>query len=121
MLLELSLVRHDVVVCAHEVLLELIVESLSRDLNADAENYVDVDDLLFECSIQDTQVAFARLFDWVVLLVLCSHDFVQVDLVVQKVVILQSSKRLEHLLDLATQVLDQCLILDAQTLFGETV
>ena len=46
MLLELSLVSHDVVVGAGEVLLQLVVEGLSRDLHTDTEHDMDVDDLL---------------------------------------------------------------------------
>ena len=51
MLLELSLVRHDVVVSANEVLLQLVVEGLARDLHADTQHDMNVDDLLFQCCI----------------------------------------------------------------------
>ena len=45
-LLERGLVGHDVVVGAGKVLLQLVVEGLSRDLHTDAEHDMDVDDLL---------------------------------------------------------------------------
>ena len=48
MVWELALVCHQVVVGTHKVLLQLIVESLSRDLHADAQNNLDVHDLLFQ-------------------------------------------------------------------------
>ena len=48
MLLELGLVRHDVVIGACEVLLELVIKGLTRDLYADAENDMNVHDLLFQ-------------------------------------------------------------------------
>ena len=51
MLLELGLVRHDVVVSDDEVLLQLVVEGLARDLHADAKHDMDVDDLLFQCRV----------------------------------------------------------------------
>ena len=63
----------------------------------------------------------ARLFDRVVLLILGRHDLVQVDLVVQVIVVLETSERLQHLLDLPAQVLYQCLVLDAQALFSQAI
>ena len=51
MLLELGLVRHDVVVGDDEVLLQLVVEGLARDLHADTKHDMDVDDLLFQCCV----------------------------------------------------------------------
>jgi len=56
MLLELSLVRHDVVVSADEVLLQLIVKGLTTDLNADTKHDLNVNDLLLQGRLQDTQM-----------------------------------------------------------------
>ena len=93
MWLEGLLVSHDVVVGADEVFLELIVKGLPGDLNADTEYNLNIDDLLLKSCIQNSQVPLPRLFDRVILLILRRHDFVQVDLIVEKVVILQTAER----------------------------
>ena len=51
MLLELGLIRHDVVVGADEVLLQLVIEGLAGDLHADAKDDMDIDYLLLKCRI----------------------------------------------------------------------
>lgn len=48
MLLELGLIRHDVVISARKVLLQFVIEGLTRDLYANAKNDMDVNDLLFQ-------------------------------------------------------------------------
>lgn len=62
-----------------------------------------------------------RLLNWIILLVLRRHNLIQMNLVVQIVVILETAERLEHLLDLATQVLYQRFIFDSEALFRQTV
>lgn len=74
---------------------------------------MDVDHLLLEGCIQDPKMSLARLFDRVILLILCRHDLVQVNLIVQVIVVLESSEWLEHLFHLATKILDECLVFDA--------
>ena len=51
MLLELCLVSHDIVIGAREVLLQLIVEGLPTDLNADAKHDMNIDNCLFQSGI----------------------------------------------------------------------
>ena len=51
MLLKLSLVCHDIVVGANEVLLQLVVEGLAGDLHTDAQHDMDINDLLLQCRI----------------------------------------------------------------------
>ena len=113
------MVRHYVIVGADEVLLKLVVEGLTTDLNADAQDDLDIDDLLLEGGLQDTEMALARLFDRVVLLILSRHDLIQMYLVVQKVVVVEAFERLEHLFDLSPKVLDQTLIFDPQHVLGQ--
>ncbi len=60
-------------------------------------------------------------FDRVILLVLCRHDFIQVDFVVEEVVILETSEWLEHLFDLSAQILYQGLVFDAQLILLQTL
>ena len=126
--LERRLVGHDVVVCADEVLLHLVVEGLTGDLYADTKHDLDIDHLLLQCSVQDSNVSLTGLFQRVVNLVLHRHDLVQMNLVIQVVVVLQTSEGLQHLFDLASQVLDQVLVfnskhvlLEALTLLGHTL
>jgi len=92
-LLKLGLVCHDIVIGTDEVLLQLIVESLSTDLHANAKNYLNVNNLFFKGGLKDAKMPFARFFDRVVYLVLCRHNLIQVDLVVQKVVINEPLER----------------------------
>ena len=54
MLLKLRLIRHDVIVRAREVFLELVVEGLSGNLNADAQHDLNVDDLFFQGRFKDS-------------------------------------------------------------------
>ena len=105
MIWKLTLISHQVVIGTDKVLLQLVVESLSGDLHADSKHYLNVHHVLFQCSIQDPQMSFTWLFDWVFRLVLCGHDLIQMDFIVQEIVKLKSLKRLKHLL----YVLLQCL------------
>ena len=73
-------------------------------------------------------MSLTGLFQRVVNLVLHRHDLIQMNLVVQVVVVLQTSEGLQHLFDLASQVLDQVLVfnskhvlLEALTLLGHTL
>ena len=75
-LLELRLVRHYVIIGAREVLLELVVESLTTDLDTDSEDYLNIDDLFFKGGLEDPKMPLAGLLDRVVLLILCCHDFI---------------------------------------------
>ena len=120
MLLKLGLVGHDVIVGTNEILLKFIVEGLATDLNANAQHDLDVDDLLLQSGLKDAQVALARLFDRIVLLVLRGHNFIQMDLVVQKVIVVEAFERLEHLFDLAAKVLDEALVFDSKDVLGKT-
>ena len=86
MLLELVLVGHNVVIGAHEVFIELIVESLSRNLDANPEYDLCVDDIFLESSVQYAKMSLPRFFYRVVSLIFCAHNFIQVDLIVEKIV-----------------------------------
>jgi len=59
-------------------------------------------------------MALTILLDGVDLLVLRNHDFVKVNFVVQKVVELESFKRLEHLIDLALELLYEGFVFNPQ-------
>ena len=59
-----------------KILFELIVKSLSTDVDADAQCKTDVNDIFFHGGVKDPQVPLARLFDWVILLVGRGHDLV---------------------------------------------
>ena len=57
------------------------------------------------------------LFDGVVLLVLRRHDFIKMNLIVEKVVKVEPLERLEHLLDAFLEVLDQVLVFNFKLAF----
>ena len=97
--------------------MELVVKCLARDLYADAQDDLDINTILFEGRVQDSEMPLTRLLDRVVLLVLRCHDLIQVDFVVQKVVVLQTSEGLQHFLDLAAKVLNKGFVLDAEYAF----
>ena len=59
-------------------------------------------------------MALARLFDRIVLLVSCSHDLIQMDFIVEELVVLEASERLQHLLDLTSHILNHSLIFDLE-------
>ena len=111
MLLELGLVRHDVLVRTVEVLVELVVEGLTRDLDADPKHNLGVDNVLLHGSFENAHVALAVLFRKVVPLLLRGHDLVEVHLVVEVLVKLKALEWLDHLLDVLLQILHQGLVL----------
>lgn len=117
--LELALVGHQVLVRAGDVVVQLVVEGLSGDLHADAQHDGRVNYLLFQGGQKDLPVAFAVLLDGVDLLVLRDHDLVKMNLVMEKVVELEAFEGLEHLVDLALELLDQVLVFDAQLAFRQ--
>ena len=53
-----------------------------------------------------------RLFDRIVLLIRRSHDLIQMDFIVEELVVLEASERLQHLFDLTAHILNQCFIFD---------
>lgn len=108
--LELFLISHQVVICTVVVLPQLIIQCLSADLHTDAQHYLNVYHLLFQSRIQNPEMAFARLFDRVVLLVFFSHDFVQVDFIVEELIKLKTFKWLEHLFYLLVGSLNQSFV-----------
>ena len=83
---ELVLVVHEVLVGADKVLLQLVVEGLSRYLHTDAEHNLDVDDLLLECCVQYPQMSLPRLLNWIFSLVLCRHDLIQMNFIIKKII-----------------------------------
>ena len=110
--LEERLVRHDVLRGADVVLCKLIVEGLSRDLDANAEDDLSVDDVFLQCGIQNAEMALSRLLDWVVFRFFVAHNFIQMNFVVQEVVELEPFERLEHLLDVLLEHLNQHFVLN---------
>ena len=66
-------------------------------------------------------MALARLFDWVVLLISCGHDLVQMDFIVEELVVLEASERLKHLLDLTSHILNQSLIFNFERGLSEAL
>ena len=74
--LKLGLVSHDEVVSAIKVLYKFVIKGLARDLDADAQDYLYINTLLFQCRVQDAEMALARFFNRVILLVLRRHDLV---------------------------------------------
>ena len=102
----MTLIGHYKFIRTHQVLLQLVVKSLSRNLDADAKHDRCVDNLLLQSCIQNTAVTLSVFFDGVVLLVLRRHDLIQMNLIVQKVVEVQALKRLQHLLNALLKVLD---------------
>ena len=114
MLLELGLIRHDVLVSTVEVFVQLVVEGLTRDLDADPKHNLGVDNVLLHGSFKDAHVAFAVLFWQVVPLLLRGHDLVEVHLVVEILVELKALEWLDHLLDVLLQIFHQGLVLYLQ-------
>ena len=86
MLLKPILIGHDVVGGADVVLSQLIVESLSRDLDADSKHYLSVDHVFLESCVQDAKVAFAGFLYRVVLLLVSAHDFVQMNFIIEEII-----------------------------------
>lgn len=119
MALELCLVRHQVLVSAVEVLLKLVVEGLTRDLNTDAQDDLCVHDLFFQCCVENPQVALSGLLYWVISLISGGHNLIQMDLIVEEVVKLKTLERLEHLFDILLQRLHQGLVLNLDHLLGK--
>lgn len=115
MALKQALIRHDVVVGKDKILIELVVEGLTGDLDTDTEDDLYVDDLLAQGRIQDPQVPLPRLLDRIILLVLRRHNLIQMDLIVEEVVVLETTERFQHLFDLVAHILDQGLVLEPQT------
>ena len=74
MWLEHRLVRHDVLRGADVVLRKLVVEGLSGDLNADAEDDLRVDNVFLKCGIQDAKMALSRFLDYVLTFIV--HNFI---------------------------------------------
>ena len=111
MLLELGLIRHDVLVRTVEVFVQLVVEGLTRDLDADPKHDLGVDNVLLHGSFKNAHVALAVLFWKVVPLLLRGHDLVEVHLVVEILVELQALERLDHLFDVLLQIFHQGLVL----------
>ena len=66
-------------------------------------------------------MSFSGLLYRVILLVLCGHNLVQMDLIIQVIVILQTSKWLQHLLYLASKVLHERLILNSELSLGKAL
>ena len=76
MLLELGQVAHDILIRNIEVLFELVVKGLPADLNTDTQCNIDINDLLFECRGQDSQMSLPRFLDWIILMISCRHDLI---------------------------------------------
>lgn len=108
--MKLLLVCHQVFISTVKVLYQLVVKSLSRYLNTDTEHHLSINNGLFQSRIQYAQMTLSRLFNRVIGLILSSHDFIQMNLVVQKVIKLQSFEWLEHFLNIFLKSLDQCFI-----------
>jgi len=68
-------------------------------LDANTEDHLNIDDLLFQGGIENAKMPFAALLDLVSSLTfgLRAHDLVQVHVVVEKVVKLEAFERLQHL------------------------
>lgn len=82
MLLELRLICHDVVVSADEVFIEFIEEGLSRNLYADSEDYLGIDHIFLQGSIQYAKMSFSWLFDGIISLIFSAHNLVQMNLII---------------------------------------
>ena len=63
----------------------------------------------------------ARLFNRIVLLIRCGHDLIQMDFIVEELVVLEASERLQHLLDLTSYILNHCLIFDFERSLSEAL
>jgi hypothetical protein len=69
-----------------DVLRKFIVKCLSRDLHANAEHHLDINNGLTQGSIENSQVTFPAFFD-LFNIVLVGHNLVEMDLVVQEFVV----------------------------------
>jgi len=111
---EVFLVGEDVLVRHLKILKHLIVKGLPRYLHTNAQRQLRVDHLLAQAGEQDLEVALARLFNLVDLVVFADHDLVQVDLVVEVLVELQTLERLQHFVHYFLQVFYQSLVVNFQ-------
>ena len=111
MLLELGLVCHDVLVCAVEVLIQFIIEGLTRDLDTDSKDNLSIDNAFLHRSVKNTHVSLAVLLREVIPLFFSCHYLVEMYLIVQILVILQTFEWLDHLLDVFLQVFYQRFVL----------
>lgn len=109
--LKLTLIRGYVLKSYLEILREFIIECLSWDLNTNSEHNLRVDDLFFQSSVKNSQVSLPRLFYGIIYLILRRHNLIQMYLIVQKVIIIQSFKRFEHFLSILLQYLNQGFVL----------
>lgn len=116
---ELSWVCLNVLNRNEVVFLQFVVKGLPGNLGADAEHNLHVDDLFFYRSLQDPHVTLAALFNGVLCLVSHDHDLVKMNLVVKEIVELQAFERLEHLLDVFLQGLDQGFVVNFKHVFLE--
>ena len=114
MLLELGLIRHDVLIRTVEVFVQLVVEGLTRYLDADPKHNLGVDNVLLHGGFKNAHVALAVLFRKVVPLLLRRHDLVEMHLVVEILVELEALEWLDHLFNVLLQVFHQRLVLDFQ-------
>ena len=98
MLLELGLISHDILIGAVEVLVQLIVECLAGNLDTDPQDYLRIYNVLFHCCLEDSHVSLTVLLRQIILLLLSRHYLIQMDLIVQVLVKLQTFEWLYHLL-----------------------
>lgn len=94
--------------------MKLVVKCLPRDLDADAKHNGRVDHLFFEGSQENLTVAFSAFLDRLDLLICGDHDLVQVDVIVQVIVELKPFERLEHLVDLVLELLDELFVFNPE-------
>lgn len=78
-----------------------------------------INDLLLHGGIQNSKMAFSRLFDWIFLVIFPRHYFIQVDFVVQELIELEALEWFEHFLNNFLQIFNQRLVLYLQDLLRD--
>ncbi len=95
-----------------EELFVLVVKGLARDLDANGEHDLEVDDRFFQGGVEDAEVPFSGFFELGEIFVSGGHYFVQVDFCHHEIVVVEAFEGLQHFLDCLLDLFDQRLVFD---------